>query len=167
MEPFDYSSFDNYYNGLDFGFASDPAAFIRVHYDKKRKIIYIIDEFEELELTNDMLASRIKEVIGTEYITCDSAEPKSIRELQLMGVRAKPAKKGKDSINFGIDWLKRHEIIIHPNCINFKREMELYQFQSDRNGLYINKPVDKDNHLIDALRYAMEECFIEEQAIFF
>lgn len=167
VEPFDYSSFDNYYNGLDFGFASDPAAFIRVHYDKKRKIIYIIDEFEELELTNDMLASRIKEVIGTEYITCDSAEPKSIRELQLMGVRAKPAKKGKDSINFGIDWLKRNEIIIHPNCINFKREMELYQFQSDRNGLYINKPVDKDNHLIDALRYAMEECFIEEQAIFF
>lgn len=167
VEDFDPAGFDNYYNGLDFGFASDPAAFIRTHYDKKRKIIYIIDEFAELELTNDLLAQRITTAIGTEYITCDSAEPKSIRELQLLGVRAKPAKKGKDSINFGIDWLRRQQIIIHPRCVNFKREIDIYQYQSDKNGLYINKPLDKDNHLIDALRYAMEDCFIEETAIFF
>lgn len=167
IESFDSSTFDNYYNGLDFGFASDPAAFVRVHYDKRNKVIYIIDELEELELTNDVLANKIKQVIGNEYITCDSAEPKSIRELQLLGVKAKPAKKGKDSINFGIDWLKRYKIVIHPNCINFKREIETYQYQSDKNGIYINKPVDKDNHLLDALRYAMEECFIDEQAIFF
>lgn len=167
IESFDSSSFDNHYNGLDFGFASDPAAIIRVHYDKKKKIIYIIDELEELELTNDILAQKIKEMIGNEYITCDSAEPKSIRDLQLMGIRAKAAKKGKDSINFGIDWLKRHQIIIHPNCINFRREIELYQYQTDKNGIYINKPVDNDNHLLDALRYAMEECFTDEQAIFF
>jgi phage terminase large subunit len=167
IEPFDSSTFDNHYNGLDFGFASDPAAFIRVHYDKRNKIIYIIDEFEELELTNDVLANKIKTIIGNEYITCDSAEPKSIRELQLLGVKAKAAKKGKDSINFGIDWLKRHKIIIHPSCINFKREIELYQYQSDKNGIYINKPLDKDNHLLDGLRYALEECFVDEQAIFF
>jgi phage terminase large subunit len=167
VQDFDYSTFDNYYNGLDFGFASDPSAFIRVHYDKRNKMIYIIDEFEELELTNDVLANKIKTIIGNEYITCDSAEPKSIRELQLMGVKAKAAKKGKDSINFGIDWLKRHQIIIHPNCVNFKREIEIYQYTSDKNGLYINKPLDKNNHLLDALRYAVEECFIEESAIFF
>jgi phage terminase large subunit len=167
IESFDSSTFDNYYNGLDFGFASDPAAFIRLHYDKRNKIIYIIDEFEELELTNDVLANKIKTIIGNEYITCDSAEPKSIRELQLLGVKAKAAKKGKDSINFGIDWLKRHKIVIHPSCINVKREIETYQYQSDKNGIYINKPLDKDNHLIDALRYALEECFVDEQAIFF
>jgi phage terminase large subunit len=167
IEEFDSSTFDNYYNGLDFGFASDPSAFIRLHYDKKRKIIYIIDEFEELEMTNDILAIRLKQIINNEYITCDSAEPKSIRELQLLGVKAKPAKKGKDSINFGIDWLKRQQIIIHPRCINFKREIELYQYQNDKNGFFINKPIDKNNHLIDALRYALEECFIEESAIFF
>jgi phage terminase large subunit len=167
IEEFDSSTFDNYYNGLDFGFASDPSAFIRLHYDKKRKIIYIIDEFEELEMTNDILGMRLKQIINNEYITCDSAEPKSIRELQLLGVKAKPAKKGKDSINFGIDWLKRQQIIIHPRCINFKREIELYQYQNDKNGFFINKPIDKNNHLIDALRYALEECFIEESAIFF
>jgi phage terminase large subunit len=167
VQEFDSSTFDNHYNGLDFGFASDPAAFIRLHYDKKRKIVYIIDEFAELEMTNDILAQRIKSIIGNEYITCDSAEPKSIRELQLLGVKAKPAKKGKDSVNFGIDWLKRQRIIIHPRCVNFKREIEIYQYTSDKNGIYVNKPVDKDNHLIDALRYAMEECFIEEAAIFF
>jgi phage terminase large subunit len=167
VQEFDSSTFDNYYNGLDFGFASDPAAFIRLHYDKKRKIVYIIDEFAELEMTNDILAQRIKSIIGNEYITCDSAEPKSIRELQLLGVKAKPAKKGKDSVNFGIDWLKRQQIIIHPSCVNFKREIEIYQYTSDKNGIYVNKPLDKDNHLIDALRYAMEECFIEESAIFF
>jgi phage terminase large subunit len=167
IEEFVSSTFDNYYNGLDFGFASDPSAFIRLHYDKKRKIIYIIDEFEELEMTNDILGMRLKQIINNEYITCDSAEPKSIRELQLLGVKAKPAKKGKDSINFGIDWLKRQQIIIHPRCINFKREIELYQYQNDKNGFFINKPIDKNNHLIDALRYALEECFIEESAIFF
>jgi len=167
VETFDCSTFDNIYNGLDFGFSTDPTAFIRIHYDKKHKRLYIIDEFEELELTNDKIAEKLKCIINNEYITCDSAEPKSIRELQIMGIRAKPAKKGKDSVNFGIDWIKRHEIIIHPNCINFKREMELYQFTTDRNGLHINRPMDKDNHLIDAMRYALEECFITEQAIFF
>lgn len=167
VQDFDSTGFDNFYNGLDFGFASDPSAMIRVHYDKRKKTIYVVDEFLELEMTNDILAEKIKSAIAHEYITCDSAEPKSIRELQLFGVRAKPAKKGKDSVNFGIDWLKRQQIIIHPQCVNFKREIEIYQYISDKNGIYINKPLDKDNHLIDALRYAMEECFIEEAAVFF
>jgi phage terminase large subunit len=167
VETFDSSAFDNIYYGLDFGFSTDPTAFIKIHYDKKYKKLYIMDEFEELELTNDKIAEKLQSIIGSEYITCDSAEPKSIRELQLLGIKGKPAKKGKDSVNFGIDWIKRHEIIIHPNCVNFKREIELYQYTSDRNGLHINRPMDRDNHLIDAMRYALEECFIEEKAIFF
>ena len=160
-------SFDKIYNGLDFGFASDPTAFIRIHYDKNNKIIYILDEFEEREMTNDAIAEKLKKIIGTEYITCDSAEPKSIRELQLLNVRALSAKKGKGSINFGIDWIKRHKIIIDKSCINAKRELELYRYKQDKNGLAINVPVDKDNHLIDALRYALEDCMVEEEAILF
>jgi len=167
IEPFDTSTFDNIYNGLDFGFASDPTAYIRMHYDKKNKRIYVFDEFMELEMMNDAIASRLQSIIGTEYVTCDSAEPKSIRELQTLGIRAKPAKKGKDSINFGIQWIKRHEVIIHPSCVNFIREIQLYQYATDKNGIYIAKPVDKDNHLLDAMRYALEECFTDETAIYF
>jgi phage terminase large subunit len=167
VEPFDTSTFDNIYNGLDFGFASDPTAYIRMHYDKKSKRIYVFDEFMELEMMNDAIAVRLQSIIGTEYVTCDSAEPKSIRELQTLGIRAKPAKKGKDSINFGIQWIKRHEVIIHPSCVNFIREIQLYQYATDKNGIYIAKPVDKDNHLLDAMRYALEECFTDETAIYF
>jgi len=167
VDAFDTSTFDNIYNGLDFGFASDPTAYIRIHYDKKNKRIFVFDEFIELEMMNDAIATRLHSIIGAEYITCDSAEPKSIRELQTLGIRAKPAKKGKDSINFGIQWIKRHEVIIHPSCVNFIREIQLYQYATDKNGIYIAKPVDKDNHLLDAMRYALEECFTDETAIYF
>jgi len=160
-------TFDKIYNGLDFGFSSDPTAYIRIHYDKNNKIIYIIDEFEEKEMTNDVIADRLKTLIGNEYITCDSAEPKSIRELQLLNIRSASAKKGKGSINFGIDWLKRQRIIINKSCINAKRELELYRYKQDKDGIAINVPVDKDNHLIDAMRYALEDCMIDEEAILF
>jgi phage terminase large subunit len=166
VEQFDYSTFDNYFNGLDFGFATDPSALVRIHYDKNNKIIYIIDEFAELEMTNDMLAERIREIIGNEYITCDSADPKSIRELQALGIKAKAAIKGKNSVNQGIEWLKKQKIVIHPKCIHFKKEIEIYQYKMDRNGFYINQPVDRDNHLIDALRYAIEEFFADKAILF-
>lgn len=160
-------TFDKIYNGLDFGFSSDPTAFVRIHHDKNNKIIYIFDEFQEKEITNDLIAQRLKTIIGTEYVTCDSAEPKSIRELQLLGIRALSAKKGKNSINFGIDWLKRHKIIIDKNCIHTKREFELYRYKQDKNGIAINVPLDRDNHSIDALRYALEDIMVEEEAILF
>jgi phage terminase large subunit len=135
-------------------------------YDKTKNIIYIINEFYELELTNDEIAKKVLEYAKNDMVICDSAEPKSIRELQLLGVRAVSAKKGKGSINFGIDWLKRQHIIIHPSCINFKREIELYRYK-ERDGISIPVPVDKDNHLIDALRYALEEKMSNEDAILF
>jgi phage terminase large subunit len=166
VEEFDREQFSQYIYGLDFGFASDPCAFLEMSYDKNKSIIYIINEFYELELTNDEIAKRVLEHAGSDVVICDSAEPKSIRELQLLGVRAMAAKKGKGSINFGIDWLKRQTIIIHPNCINFKREIELYRYK-ERDGISIPVPVDKDNHLIDALRYALEEKMSNEDAILF
>ncbi len=151
--------FTNIRNGLDFGFASHPAAISRSHYDSTRKIIYIFDELYETGLTNDLLSTEASRMCGNERIIGDSAEPKSIQEMQNHGVSIYGAKKGKDSITFGIDWLKQQTIIIDSSCINHQREFQQYQWKKDANGNAVTppKPVDKNNHLIDALRYAYED----------
>lgn len=144
-------------NGLDFGFSSDPAAVGVSHYDKKNKRIYFYKELYETELTNDILAERVIEMIGSEPVTCDSSEPKSIAELRKHGVNARGAKKGKDSVNFGIDWMKQQTIIVSPICINMQNELRQYHWKKDAGGNSLKVPVDKNNHLIDGgLRYAYE-----------
>lgn len=145
-------------NGLDFGFSADPAAVGISHYDATRNIIYFYKELYETDLTNDILAERIKELIGEDdYIVCDSAEPKSIRELQNAGINAIGAKKGKDSVNFGIDWLKQQTIVVDSSCINMQTELQQYHWKKDAGGNSLKVPVDKNNHLIDGgLRYAYE-----------
>jgi phage terminase large subunit len=147
---------DNYKNGLDFGFASDPAALIRVHYNKKNKTIYILDELCQRGLTNDVLAEQIKTVLGYEYVVCDSSEPKSIQELKNYGINAIGAKKGKDSVVFGIQWLQQQIIIVDTSCQYTKNELQQYQWKEIQ-GSAVPIPIDKNNHLIDALRYALED----------
>lgn len=147
---------DNFRNGLDFGYAKDPAALIHTAYDKKRNRIYVFDEIYETELTNDVLAERILTMISKQLVFADSAEPKSIAELKNMGVNIRGAKKGKDSVNFGIQWLQRQEIIVDIRCQNTINELRKYKWKEDANGKPLPIPVDKDNHLIDALRYAYE-----------
>jgi phage terminase large subunit len=149
--------FTNRRNGLDFGFSSDPAAISRSHYDRNHKTIYIFDELYELGLTNDVLAVDIKEMIGQDYITCDSAEPKSIAELQRHGVNALAAKKGKDSVIFGIQWLQQQRIVIDKKCVKAKNEFMQAKWKEDKDGNAIRQPVDKNNHYIDATRYAYEQ----------
>jgi len=152
-----HDQFTNRRNGLDFGFSSDPAAVGVSHYDKMRKTIYFYKELYETGLTNDVLAERIKEMIGDERIICDSAEPKSIQELNNHGVSAVGAKKGKDSVNFGIDWLKQQTIIVDRTCVNLINELQQYHWKKDAGGNSLKIPVDKNNHLIDGgLRYAYE-----------
>ena len=150
-------TFDRFNNGLDFGFADDPSAMIHMHYDRKRKILYILDELYERELTNDVLAEKIKKMIGNQYVVCDSAEPKSIQELINYGVRAIPAKKGPDSVNHGINWLRQQKIIIDVRCQNTKNEFQTYRWKEDKDGNVLPVPVDRDNHAIDAIRYGLEE----------
>lgn len=143
--------------GLDFGFSADPAALGVSHYDTKNKRIYVYKELYEKGLTNDILAERIIDIIGEDFVTCDSAEPKSIQELQNHGVSAYGAKKGKDSVNFGIDWLKQQTIIVDSACINMQNELQQYHWKKDAGGNSLEIPVDKNNHLIDGgLRYAYE-----------
>jgi phage terminase large subunit len=150
--------FTNRRNGLDFGFSSDPAAVGVSHYDTKKKTIYFYKELYETGLTNDILAERIKDMIGQERIICDSAEPKSIQELCNHGVSAVGSKKGKDSVNFGIDWLKQQTIIVDKSCINLQNELQQYHWKKDAGGNSLKIPVDKNNHLIDGgLRYAYED----------
>jgi len=153
-----HDQFTNRRNGLDFGFSSDPAAVGVSHYDKMRKTIYFYKELYETGLTNDVLAERVKEMIGDERIICDSAEPKSIQELNNHGVSAVGAKKGKDSVNFGVDWLKQQTIIVDRTCVNLINELQQYHWKKDAGGNSLKIPVDKNNHLIDGgLRYAYED----------
>ena len=149
--------------GLDFGFSSDPAALVCIHLDKMRKRIYIFDEFYERGLTNQLLAGYLKPFISNNYVTCDSSEPKSIQELQTESISAHGAKKGKDSVNFGVQWLQGYEIIISSNCINAKREFTTYHWKKNKDGDSMRIPVDKDNHLIDATRYALEDDMIIQE----
>jgi phage terminase large subunit len=150
------NQFTNRRNGLDFGFSSDPAAGLCTHYDSTRKTIYIFKELYERGLTNDILAERMIEMIGSDRVVCDSSEPKSIQELNNHSVYAAGAVKGKDSVNFGIDWLKQQKIIVDVSCINMQNELSQYHWKKDAGGNSLKIPVDKNNHLIDALRYAYE-----------
>lgn len=151
------AAFDKIYNGLDFGFSADPNAMVRLHIDQARKKMYIFDELYKCGMQDDELAEELKSRIGTQYVTCDCAEPKSIADLNRRGVRAIPARKGPDSINYGIRFLQGYEIIIDIRCQNFKNEIQAYHWAEDKYGNALRKPVDKDNHLMDALRYATEE----------
>ena len=150
------AQFTNRRVGLDFGFSSDPAALTVSHYDRAHKTIYVFDELYERGLTNDVLAKEVKDRIGGDYVTCDSSEPKSIAELTRYGVNARGAKKGKDSVEHGLQWLQQQTIIVGANCINTRNELQTYKWREDAAGNPIRQPVDRDNHLIDALRYAYE-----------
>jgi len=150
-------TFDNIYNGLDWGFADDPLAFVKLHYDKMRKKIYIYDELYVTGMLNSEIAPTIRIKTMNEMVTADSAEPKSIEEFRrTYKINIKGAKKGKGSIESGIKFIQDNEVIIHSKCTNTRMEFSKYKYKEDKNGNVIPKPVDKDNHIIDALRYALE-----------
>lgn len=143
--------------GLDFGYTNDPTAFVIALLDRDNSRLYIYDEFYEKCLSNKAIAERIKELgYRKERITADSAEPKSIDELKTYGLNVKGAVKGKDSIVHGIQWIQDLEIIIHPRCVNFLTEISNYTWDTDRFGKKLNVPIDDFNHLMDAMRYAVE-----------
>ncbi|WP_286910731.1 PBSX family phage terminase large subunit [Clostridium sp. UBA1652] len=156
-------TFDNHRHGIDWGFADDPFAYIKSHYDKTRKKIYICDEIEAVGLLNEESAPMVKDKAGSSKVTCDNAEPKSVSDYKRLRVNAKAAKKGPGSIEFGIKFLQGLEIIIHPRCQNFKNEVSKYKYKEDKNGNVLPIPVDKDNHLIDALRYSLEDDMVQNK----
>lgn len=144
--------------GLDFGYTNDPSALFVGWLDINNKKLYVVDEMYKKGLSNKRIYEEINRLgYIKRKIVCDSAEPKSIDELRGLGVRAYPAKKGKDSIMNGIQWIQDLEIIIHPRCVNFLTEISLYVWDKDKFGNNLNRPIDDFNHLMDAMRYALEE----------
>jgi phage terminase large subunit len=165
VKEFDFRSFDNIRNGIDWGFSTDPFAFIRSHYDAKKRELYIFDELylidtpdlEAMKLVEQKLSSK------REMIIADNAEPKSISLWKSKFFNIRPAKKGAGSIQTGIKFLQSLKIYIHPRCVNTKLEFMKYRWKEDRGGNALPTPVDKDNHLIDALRYSLEFDVVEKQ----
>ena len=140
--------------GLDFGFTNDPTSLVQVYKDGDD--LYIHEMMYHTQLTNSDISEKFAELGLTRYdeIWADSAEPKSIEELHRFGWNIKPTAKGADSIMAGIDILKRHKIYVTKGSDNTIREFQNYKWQEDKNGNLLNKPIDKFNHAIDAVRYA-------------
>lgn len=144
--------------GLDFGYTNDPTAFVIGFLDLDKKQLFIWDEIYQKRMSNRKIAETITAMgYGKERITADSAEPKSIDELQTLHLHVQGARKGKDSVNNGIQWIQELEIIIHPRCVNFLTEISNYQWDKDKFGKTLNVPIDDFNHLMDAMRYALEK----------
>lgn len=147
--------------GLDFGYTNDPTALFCGLLDKENKRLYVFDEMYQRGMSNRRIAETIQSMgYGKERITADSAEPKSIDELVSLGIRAQAAKKGKDSIQNGIQWIQDLEIIVHPSCVNFITEISNYTWDKDKFGNALNVPIDDFNHLMDAMRYGLEKHII-------
>ena len=147
----------NAYFGLDFGYTNDPTAFICILVNQEQNLLYIFDEHYQKAMSNSDIASMIKyKGYAKETIIADSAEPKSIDDIKKKGIRRiKAALKGKDSILNGIANIQDYKIYVHPKCENTLIELNNYVWDN-KDGVVLNKPIDDYNHLMDALRYAME-----------
>ena len=145
--------------GLDFGYTNDPAAFFCGILDQEQKEIYVFDEIYQKRMQNTAIYRNIEKLgFKKEIIVADSEEPKSIEHLRSLGLtRIKASKKGKDSINAGIQFIQDFKIFIHPRCVNFLTEISNYAWDKDKFGKAVNKPIDDFNHLMDAMRYALED----------
>lgn len=145
--------------GMDFGYVNDPSTLFCGLVDTVAREIYVFDEMYEKGMSNEDIRSKVSEMgYSKERIKADSAEPKSIAYLRKAGLtRIRAAKKGPDSIRAGISIIQDYKIIIHPRCVNFITEISNYTWDKDKFDNAINKPIDDFNHLMDAMRYAMEE----------
>lgn len=155
--------FDNLHYGLDVGY-TNPNAFIKVHLDKENKKIYIVDEYYRAGMQDEDLYYTAKEFVKSGYIMVDNAANQTIDYLASKRILAVPTKKGGDSVNRGIRFLWGYEIIIDIRCQNFKNEIEQYHWQEDKNGVVLEKPVKQNDHLMDALRYALENEMLQAEA---
>ena len=153
--------FDRIYQGVDWGWFPDPFAFIRLHYDRARATIYLIDEIYQNKLANEDSA---KIITARGYrdavITCDGAEPKSVADYRAMGLPAKEAIKGPGSVDYGMKWLQKQTIVIdRKRTPNAYKEFVDYEYERNKDDEIISGYPDKDNHLIDATRYALERVY--------
>lgn len=156
IEASEIAGLEKFRNGVDWGYGIDPLAFVRWGYDKKKGIIYALDEYYGVGLKNRNLANYILSKGYDELVMCDSAEPKSIDELKEYDISAWGAKKGAGSVEYGEKWLSDLEaIVIDPKRTpNISREFEMIDYDTDREGNPLPRLCDSNNHTIDATRYA-------------
>lgn len=146
--------------GLDFGYTNDPTALFCGLIDTGSKTLWVFDEIYKTGMSNEDIAVAVTEAgYAKERIRADSAEPKSIDRLYALGLaHIRRARKGKDSVSNGIDFIQDYKIFIHPRCTNFLTEIGNYTWDTDtKTGKKLNRPIDDFNHLMDAMRYALEE----------
>ncbi len=170
------AEFDRLYNGVDFGFFPDPWILVRCHYAAAQRTLYIFDEASAIRASNAQTSEIIKQHLGQvrneageiveyarkELVVCDSASPQNIAEYRNLNVDARPVKKGPGSVEFGVKWLQGlHEIVIDPaRCPTAATEFQLYEYERTRDGEYCSQLPDRNNHAIDATRYAMTPAFM-------
>jgi phage terminase large subunit len=161
------SIFDRLKHGLDFGYAADPLAYLKMHYDKTRKRLYIFGEVYKVQLSN---SKSVKLILAlntlNQTVVADSEDPRTINEFKNLGLRIRGAKKGPDSVEHGTKFLSEEieEIIIDPiRAPNAKREFLGYEIEKDKDGNLKGEYPDKNNHTIDACRYAMEDEMIKKR----
>lgn len=156
-------SFDRIYSGVDWGWFPDPWAFNRMHFDASRRTLYIYAELRGNKLSNEQTANMLKEFgLGAEdLITADSAEPKSIQDYRANGLYCQGAIKGPDSVRYSMKWLQSLiRIVIDPvRCPNTYKEFINYEYERTKDGEIMSAYPDKDNHQIDAVRYATESIW--------
>jgi len=134
--------------GLDFGYSNDPTAIIGVYKYNEFRIL------DEIKYQTGMLNSDISKILPEDVpIYADSAEPKSIADIQRYGKIIKGVTKGKDSINYGIDVMQRQSYMVTSKSTNLIKELRSYCWDKDKTGKQLNKPVDNYNHALDAVRY--------------
>lgn len=156
-------TFDNIYNGLDFGF-SNPNAMARLHVSEKNKTIYVFGELYKSGQTYESLISDLKNKIGHEILTCDNEDSRGIFTLQTAGINAMPAKKGADSVVSGITWINGYKIVVDIHCQNFINEIQQYHWAEDKDGNALERPAKTKDHLMDAMRYAVEPLSLMQKA---
>ena len=134
--------------GLDFGYSNDPTAIVEVYKWNDKRIL------NEICYRTGMVNGDIAKVLPKNtYVYADSAEPKSIEEIKRFGIDIMPVKKGADSIMYGISTMQTQEYLVTSNSLNLIKEFRYYTWQTDKNGLTINKPIENYNHAMDAGRY--------------
>ncbi len=149
--------------GLDFGYTNDPTALFCGLIDTSSKTLWVFDEIYKPGMSNEAIAQAVISAgYAKERIRADAAEPKSIDRLRVLGLsHICNARKGKDSISNGIDFVQDYKIIVHPRCTNFLTEIGNYTWATDaKTGKKLNRPIDDCNHIMDAMRYALEPYMV-------
>jgi phage terminase large subunit len=154
---YEWDDYDEQTVGVDFGY-NDPSAIILLGW--KDDELYVHDELYARGLTNTELIDAARNIVidGDTIMTADSAEPDRISEFQQAGFNMMPAKKGKDSVRHGIDFLKRVKIHIHSErCPSTAREIQEYKWKEDKDGNVLDEPIGYNDHAIAAIRYGIEQ----------